>query len=112
MPTAANVLRDARRRAGLSQRGVARLAGVHQPVIARIETGRERPSLETLERLIGACGYELRVDLDPEPDPGELSLLGTTLRLNPEERVDRLVALHRFATELRAAADAAKDDSR
>ena len=40
------MLRMARRRAGLSQRELARRAGVPQPTVSRIERGQMSPSLD------------------------------------------------------------------
>ena len=54
------ILRNARRRAHLSQRRLATLSSIAQPTIARIETGREDPRLSTLVRLLAVCGDELR----------------------------------------------------
>jgi transcriptional regulator with XRE-family HTH domain len=56
------LLRQARDRAGLSQRELADRAGTSQAMVARIEGGRQSPSLATLERLVRACGLELRVE--------------------------------------------------
>lgn len=50
---------------GLTQRELARLAGVPQPVIARLESGRHTPALRTLERLAQRLGLALVVDLVP-----------------------------------------------
>lgn len=61
MHDAAGMLRTARRRAGLSQRELARRAGVPQPTVSRIERGRVSPSVATLAPLIEACGMELEV---------------------------------------------------
>jgi len=52
-------LREARTRAALSQREFARVTGVAQPTIARIEGGREDPRVKTLDRLLRACGSTL-----------------------------------------------------
>lgn len=98
---AATVMLRARQAAGLSQRAAATAAGVRQPLISRIETGREQPSVPTLARLVAACGFGLRLELEPHPDPGDLALLESTLPLTPEQRVDRLLALDRVASELR-----------
>lgn len=49
-------LRYARRRAGLTQRQLAALSGIPQPAIARIESGRVTPRLDTFDRLLRACG--------------------------------------------------------
>jgi len=64
---AARILNMARRRAGLSQRELARLSGIPQPSISRIERGQISPTVDTLERLIRACGMEL----EPVDVPGE-----------------------------------------
>jgi transcriptional regulator with XRE-family HTH domain len=58
---AGRVLREARRRAGLSQRALAARVGVHQPMIARIERGDVTPRVDTLDRLLDACGEGLLV---------------------------------------------------
>lgn len=58
---AARLLRTARRRAGLSQRELADAAGVAQPAIARIESGRVQPRVDTLDRLLEGCGWDLEV---------------------------------------------------
>ncbi|MGZ4481086.1 MAG: chemotaxis protein CheW [Gaiellales bacterium] len=60
---AAELLTQARRRAGFSQRGLARAAGTSQAMVARVEAGRQSPSLTTLERLVRACGLRVSVGL-------------------------------------------------
>jgi transcriptional regulator with XRE-family HTH domain len=107
MSEAADVMLRARQAAGLSQRATAARAGVRQPLISRIETGREQPAVATLSRLVSACGYALRVELDQAPDPGDLALLESTLPLTAEQRIDRLLVLNRVAGELRQAVSAA-----
>lgn len=56
---AARLLRQARARAGLSQRDLARLSGISQPMISAIERGLQDPRHGTLERLLSSCGQEL-----------------------------------------------------
>lgn len=57
----ADMLRDARREAGLSQEGLARRAGVSRTTVARMETvARGDMSVSALVRLLEACGYDLR----------------------------------------------------
>jgi transcriptional regulator with XRE-family HTH domain len=58
-------LREARRRAGLTQAEVARRAGVPQPAVARIERGGAVPRVDTLDRLLGVCGAGLAVEARP-----------------------------------------------
>jgi transcriptional regulator with XRE-family HTH domain len=62
---AARVLREARGRAGLTQRELARSAGMLQPAIARIEAGDVVPRVETLTRLLAACGLVLTIQHRP-----------------------------------------------
>lgn len=112
MVEAATILRTARRRAGLSQRELAERAGVRQPLVSRIESARQQPSLPTLQRLLAACGYQLSANLEPLPDPGDLSLIEATLPLTPQQRVDRLLAMHRTARRLQHAVQAAQPDGR
>lgn len=45
---------EARKGAGLTQQQLARRMGTTQPVVARLEAGKTRPSLRTLERLADA----------------------------------------------------------
>jgi transcriptional regulator with XRE-family HTH domain len=45
----------------LSQRALARLAGVPQPTVARIESGAVVPRVDTLDRLLRACGKDLEL---------------------------------------------------
>jgi len=59
MSMAGRMVRDARHRAGLTQRQLAAKAGTPQETIARIERGRVDPRVTTLDRLLEACGYGL-----------------------------------------------------
>jgi ribosome-binding protein aMBF1 (putative translation factor) len=54
-----------RTRAGLTQEELARKMGTTQPVVARLESGRSRPSMRTLERLAEATGSRLRISFEP-----------------------------------------------
>jgi len=69
----ARELRETRGRAGLSQRALAARAGTSQAAVAMYETGRKRPSVATLERLLDAMGATLRIEPRPAatggPDP-------------------------------------------
>src|SRR5580658_1332011 len=57
----ADLLRDARRSAGLSQAELARSAGTSQAMVARYETGVASPTVRTLQRLLRAAGRELEL---------------------------------------------------
>jgi ribosome-binding protein aMBF1 (putative translation factor) len=56
---------DARSRAGLTQRQLAERMHTTQAVIARLESGRVKPSTRTLERLAAATGMRLRISFEP-----------------------------------------------
>jgi len=63
------MIKAARKHAGLSQAELARRAGTSQPALARYETGAMLPSLPTVERLLGACGQQLRLAVVDAPQP-------------------------------------------
>jgi transcriptional regulator with XRE-family HTH domain len=95
---AARLLRYSRRRAGLTQRDLARATGVAQPAIARIERGAVSPSIDTLERLLAATG----VTLEAMPRLGigvDRTLIHAALGRSPEERI---LAAGRAAVALEA----------
>jgi transcriptional regulator with XRE-family HTH domain len=80
------ILREARKRAGLSQAALARRTNRPQQSIARWEAGRVEPSLETLTELVRACGWELVTDL-ARADPEYESEIRRQLRLSPPARL-------------------------
>ena len=61
MSMAGRMVREARRRAGLTQRQLAAKSGIPQETIARIERGRADPRVNTLDRLLEACEFGLEV---------------------------------------------------
>ena len=62
----ASAVIEARSRAGLTQTALAKKMGTTQPVVARLESGRVRPSLRTLERLARATRSNLRIHFEPQ----------------------------------------------
>lgn len=76
-------LRDARRRAGLTQAALAGRAGTSQAAVSAYESGAKTPSLHTLSRLLAAADAELAVvparRRRREPTPRELERAGRTL---------------------------------
>lgn len=65
--SAASLLRQARKRAGLSQAELAARAGVTQSVISAYESGHRQPAIPALARLIEATGFELTLGLRRQP---------------------------------------------
>lgn len=61
----ASAVIDARNRAGLTQQELARRMGTTQPVVARLESGRTRPSMRTLERVAKATGSRVLIRFEP-----------------------------------------------
>ncbi len=59
METPGALLRDARRRHGVSQKRLAIRAGTTQSAISRIEKDRVSPSVETLRELLYLLGEDL-----------------------------------------------------
>lgn len=62
----AAALIEARRQADMTQEDVAAAMGTTQAVVARLESGRTRPSTRTLERFAKATGTRLRISFEPE----------------------------------------------
>jgi transcriptional regulator with XRE-family HTH domain len=103
MTTAATLLRQARTRAGLSQRALAQRAGTAQSAIARIESGQTSPTWETLERLLAAADVALRTELEPRVVVGShmLSEVPGILRMTPEQRLEEVKNLTEFLHQAR-----------
>lgn len=100
----AEALRVARRKAGLTQRELARRTGIAQPTIARIERGLADPRLSTLERLLVACGANLTVA--PIAGHGvDRTQMRELLALTPTQRLESLrrdvAGLDRFDRAIR-----------
>lgn len=52
---------EAREAKGLSQRELAEISGVKQPAIARIESMKSTPQLDTLLKVLVPLGYTLEI---------------------------------------------------
>ncbi len=106
MPSAATLLREARTRAGLSQRGLARRAGTAQSVIARIERGQSSPTWETLERLLAAAGAEISARTELAVAAGSMLYeVPGILRMTPEQRLQGVENVSDFLHRARRVSD-------
>ena len=74
------MLIETRSRARLSQAELAARMKTSQSYIARIESGRVRPSTAVLERLAKATGTRLRIAFEPAGRPDKAEVLN---RLRP-----------------------------
>ncbi|HEY5221593.1 MAG TPA: helix-turn-helix domain-containing protein [Microbacteriaceae bacterium] len=92
MATAAEYIKRARLRGGLSQTELATSAGLTQSVISAYESGNREPSFPVLERLIHAAGFDMHVDLQPSV----VTDMRTRLARN---RVELLKALNDLGAE-------------
>jgi len=102
-----DLLREARLRAGLTQRELATRARTSQSAIARWESGEVVPSFERLRELIRACGLELTVGLATYDD-SYIPHIAENLRATPSDRVDRVVAWVNALRPWEAALEAAR----
>ncbi|MGH8894705.1 MAG: helix-turn-helix domain-containing protein [Actinomycetes bacterium] len=105
-----DLVREARKRAGLTQRELAEKAGTTQSAIARLESGRTSPSFETVLHLVRACGLDLEVLLT-ERDFADIQQARIKLRMTPEERlqshqrvVGQMLELRRAGQRMRGGA--------
>lgn len=103
-----DLVREARRRAGLTQRELADRIGTTQSAIARLERGRTEPSYERVMEAVRACGLELVAQLLPADD-ADWTVASTNLLADPETRVRRHQAALRFARAGRRAMANARD---
>lgn len=96
--SAADLVRQARLFAGLTQVQLAARAGVTQSVISAYESGRREPALSTLSRLVEAAGMRLDLQISPVEKgaaPRALPAHGLGGRVRRLRRqVLRLVAAH------------------
>lgn len=109
----ASFVAQVRARAGLSQRELAERADTSQPAIARLEGGGADPSISTLQRIIAAAGFELRLAIDPVPAPDAIieaykrdvdrTLLRENLRKSIDQRLMDLQSFQESADVLRQA---------
>ena len=100
-PLLGQILRDARRRAGVSQRELAIRSGIAAPSVSRIENGRESPSFERFATCMEALGFEPSVELhelgNSQADPDHLA---AEAQLTPSQRLESLFEWMRFGDRL------------
>lgn len=102
-----DVIREARLRAGLSQERLAQRLGGSQQAVSRWESGRVRPSFETLQQVLDACGLQLAFQVVPG-DRSYDALIEQQLARSPVERVRHLSERLAFKQRMRAAQESAR----
>jgi transcriptional regulator with XRE-family HTH domain len=99
------LLKQARAKAGLTQAELAARLDTSQPVVARLESGRANPRLETFLKAIAATGHDLRVDLEPTGYPPiDESLIVGNLRYLPADRLRRFLSFYEGARKIAGSA--------
>ena len=100
-PMLGRVLREARLRAGVSQRRLAIRTGIAAPSISRIENGHESPSFERFAACLQALGFEPSIELHElaysRADPIHLA---AEAQLTPSQRLESLFEWMRFGDRL------------
>ncbi|MCV7281726.1 helix-turn-helix transcriptional regulator [Mycolicibacterium flavescens] len=99
-----DLIREARKRAGLTQAELADRAGTAQPAIARWESGRTAVSLDDVIRLVRLCHLDLELHL-VERDDSDLAQAARLARLSGQQRLDRHARTARQLSDLRAAGE-------
>ena len=102
-----DLVREARRRARLTQRELAELAGTTHSAIARLEGGRTSPSFENVLSLVRLCGLDLDVML-VERDGTDMWQAAVLLGLSPSQRLERHQRVSRQLVQLRRAGQKAR----
>jgi transcriptional regulator with XRE-family HTH domain len=103
--TSAELIREVRRRHGLSQRRLAVRAGASQAWISRIEQGRISPSIESLERLLAVMGETLNIQAERLVSDEDDQTWKELHRTRPmAERLERAFDAAGFAHDLRGVA--------
>lgn len=86
--TPGQLLREARRRHGLSQARLAIRAGTTQSAISRIEQDRVSPAVETLAALLGLLGEDLVLGTQERDSGVDRGMIRERLKMSPAERAE------------------------
>jgi transcriptional regulator with XRE-family HTH domain len=90
--TAAQIIREARLKAGLTQSELAERLGRERAQVARWEIGGQEPSFENLQSVVEACGFSLRIEIaEREETPALDAELDASLPQAPQQRVQALL---------------------
>ncbi len=102
--TAGELLREARRRHGLTQQQLAARARTSQAAISRIERDAVSPSVATLATLLDLMGEELVLDARQIDYGFDRTLHQKTLAMTPSGRTRHGVEFSNFVLRNRGAA--------
>lgn len=105
--TPGELLREVRRRHGLTQRQLAARARTSQAAISRIERDLVSPSVATLATLLDLMGEELTLGAEPIDYGFDRTLLRQNLERSVDERIDFMTSFSNFVLRNRGAASRA-----
>lgn len=109
MKTAGQLLHEARKRHGVSQKQLAMRASTTQSAISRIERNRVSPSVETLGELLYLLGEDLTLGAEQRDFGIDRTLNEANLVLAPAQRVKRGLAFADFVRRNRGGKAARKE---
>ncbi|HET7350748.1 MAG TPA: helix-turn-helix transcriptional regulator [Marmoricola sp.] len=90
--TSGELMRTARKRAGLSQQELAERLQMPRSQIARWEADGVDPGFAATRRVLRACGFDLSLALVAyEPDAEREARLRALQRLTPQERLTQML---------------------
>ena len=93
------LIREARRLGGLTQADLARRLGTTQSAVSNWERGRDTPRVDTLARILEACGFEADMTFR-RLDDVDRAQIRQNLAMTPAERLESV----RNVSKLRAKA--------
>ena len=93
------LIREARRLGGLTQADLARRLGTTQSAVSNWERGRDTPRVDTLARILEACGFEADMTFR-RLDDVDRAQIRQNLAMTPAERLESV----RNVAKLRAKA--------
>jgi transcriptional regulator with XRE-family HTH domain len=90
--TAAQIIREARLKAGLTQTQLAERLGRERAQVARWEIGGQEPSFENVVAVVEACGFALNLAITERADDPALDAeLTESILEAPQQRVQALI---------------------
>ena len=99
--TAGQLLSDARKRHGLTQRQLAARARTSQAAISRIERDVVSPSVTTLAELLWLMNEQLELGAEPVNWGHDATLNKSRLAMSPEMRIQRQASWSRGMRRIR-----------
>lgn len=101
-----SLIREVREHAGLSQSQLAARLQTRQPVVSRWERGIDVPRIDTLARILEACGFEADLVFRRHDDV-DRSQVVQQLAMTPRQRLEGVRNVSRFVRAARRAEPAA-----